>query len=81
LQVNAISPGYSNAQLNQAQVDDPEFGASLEKRAPARRRSNVKNVVLVAVYLVSEVSGFVNGHVFYVDGGITSSLSRAGKLE
>ena len=74
LQVNAIGPGYFKTELNQALVDDPEFSAWLEKRTPAGRWGNVEELVGGAVYLASDASSFVNGHVLYVDGGITSSL-------
>ena len=74
LQVNAIGPGYFKTYLNQALVDDPEFIAWLENRTPARRWGNVKELVGGAVYLASDAASFVNGHVLYVDGGITSSL-------
>jgi len=74
LQVNAIGPGYFKTELNQALVDDPEFSAWLEKRTPARRWGNVEELVGGAVYLASDAASFVNGHVLYVDGGITSSL-------
>ena len=74
LNVNAIGPGYFKTELNQALVDDPEFTAWLEKRTPARRWGNVEELVGAAVFLSSEASTFVNGHVLYVDGGITSSL-------
>ena len=74
LNVNAIGPGYFKTELNQALVDDPEFTAWLEKRTPARRWGNVEELVGAAVFLSSDASTFVNGHVLYVDGGITSSL-------
>ena len=74
LNVNAIGPGYFKTELNRALVDDPEFTAWLEKRTPARRWGNVEELVGAAVFLSSDASTFVNGHVLYVDGGITSSL-------
>jgi len=74
LQVNAIAPGYFRTPLNQALVDDPEFSAWLEKRTPARRWGDVEELVGAAVFLASDASSFVNGHVLYVDGGITASL-------
>ena len=74
LQVNAIGPGYFKTELNQALVDDPQFSAWLEGRTPARRWGDVEELVGAAVFLASDASSFVNGHVLYVDGGITSSL-------
>ena len=74
LQVNAIAPGYFRTPLNRALVEDPEFSAWLEKRTPAGRWGNVEELVGAAVFLASDASSFVNGHVLYVDGGITASL-------
>jgi gluconate 5-dehydrogenase len=74
IQVNAIAPGYFKTPLNQALVDNPEFTAWLEKRTPARRWGDVEELVGAAVFLASDASSFVNGHVLYVDGGITVSL-------
>lgn len=74
LQVNAIAPGYFKTPLNQALVDDPKFSAWLEGRTPAGRWGNVEELVGAAVFLSSEASSFVNGHMLMVDGGITTSL-------
>ncbi len=74
IQVNAIGPGYFKTPLNQALVDNPEFSAWLEKRTPAGRWGTVDELVGAAVFLASPASSFVNGHILYVDGGITSVL-------
>lgn len=74
LQVNAIAPGYFRTPLNQALVDDPQFSAWLAKRTPAGRWGDVAELVGAAVFLASDASSFINGHVLYVDGGITASL-------
>jgi gluconate 5-dehydrogenase len=74
LNINAIAPGYFKTPLNQALVDNPEFSAWLEKRTPAARWGDVSELVGAAIFLASNASSFVNGHVLYVDGGITASL-------
>jgi gluconate 5-dehydrogenase len=74
LQVNAIAPGYFDTPLNAALVADPAFSAWLEKRTPAGRWGRVDELVGAAIFLSSNASSFVNGHVLYVDGGITASL-------
>jgi gluconate 5-dehydrogenase len=74
IQVNAIGPGYFRTPLNQALVDNPEFSSWLEKRTPAGRWGEVSELVGAAIFLASEASSFVNGHILYVDGGITSVL-------
>ncbi len=74
IQVNAIGPGYFKTPLNQALVDNPEFSNWLEKRTPAGRWGTVDELIGAAVFLASDASSFVNGHILYVDGGITSVL-------
>ncbi|CCD98291.1 SDR family oxidoreductase [Bradyrhizobium sp. STM 3809] len=74
LQVNAIAPGYFDTPLNAALVADPAFSAWLEKRTPAGRWGKVEELVGACIFLASPASSFVNGHVLYVDGGITASL-------
>ena len=74
LQCNAIAPGYFDTPLNAALVADPAFTAWLEKRTPAGRWGKVEELVGACVFLASDASSFVNGHVLYVDGGITASL-------
>ena len=74
IQVNAIGPGYFKTPLNQALVDNPEFSSWLEKRTPSGRWGNVDELNGAAIFLASDASSFINGHILYVDGGITSVL-------
>ena len=74
LQVNGLGPGYFRTELNQALVDDPAFSAWLANRTPAGRWGEVDELGGAAVFLASDASSFINGHILYVDGGITSSL-------
>jgi gluconate 5-dehydrogenase len=74
LNCNAIAPGYFDTPLNAALVADPAFSAWLEKRTPAGRWGNVDELVGAAIFLASDAASFVNGHILYVDGGITASL-------
>lgn len=74
LQCNAIAPGYFDTPLNAALVSDPDFTTWLEKRTPAGRWGRVEELVGACVFLASDAASFVNGHVLYVDGGITASL-------
>jgi gluconate 5-dehydrogenase len=74
LNCNAIAPGYFDTPLNAALVADPEFSGWLAKRTPAGRWGEVDELVGAAVFLSSAAASFVNGHILYVDGGITASL-------
>jgi gluconate 5-dehydrogenase len=74
LRINAIAPGYFRTVLNRALVEDAKFSAWLEGRTPMGRWGDVEELVGAAVYLASGASSFVNGHVLFVDGGITACL-------
>ena len=74
LQCNAIAPGYFDTPLNAALVADADFSSWLEKRTPAGRWGQVEELVGACIFLASDASSFVNGHILYVDGGITASL-------
>ena len=72
--VNGIGPGYFKSELTQKRVDDPTFSAWLIKRTPSRRWGDVEDLAPAAVFLASEAGRFVNGHILYVDGGVTATL-------
>jgi gluconate 5-dehydrogenase len=74
LQVNGLGPGYFRTELTQALVDNPEFTQWLVNRTPSRRWGNVEDLAGAAVFLASDASNFVNGHILYVDGGVTATL-------
>lgn len=74
LQVNGIGPGYFKTDLNENLVADPQFNDWLIARTPSRRWGEVKELAEAAVFLASDASNFVNGHILYVDGGVTASL-------
>ena len=74
LNCNAIAPGYFATPLNAALMADPAFDGWLRARTPAGRWGDVEELVGACVFLASDAASFVNGHVLYVDGGITVSL-------
>jgi gluconate 5-dehydrogenase len=74
LNVNGIAPGYFATELTDALVKDAEFSTWLEKRTPQGRWGKVEELVGAAVFLSSDAANFVNGHVLYVDGGLTVSV-------
>ena len=55
-------------------MDNAGFSAWLVNRTPARRWGELRDLQGAAVFLASGASDFVNGHVLYVDGGVTASL-------
>lgn len=74
IQANGIGPGYFKTELTEALVNDETFSNWLISRTPAKRWGNVEDLVGAAVFLSSAASQFVNGHILYVDGGVTATL-------
>ena len=74
IQVNGLGPGYFKTDLTKALVTDPAFTTWLSGRTPAGRWGEVEELAGAAIFLASDASSFVNGHILYVDGGITASL-------
>jgi gluconate 5-dehydrogenase len=74
INVNGIGPGYFKTELNAKLVADETFSSWLINRTPSRRWGDVEDLAGAAVFLASDASKFVNGHILYVDGGVTASL-------
>ncbi len=74
IQVNGLGPGYFKTELTAALVADEAFTAWLSQRTPAGRWGDVGELAGAAIFLASRASSFVNGHILYVDGGITAGL-------
>ncbi len=74
IQVNGLGPGYFETELTAGLVADQKFTAWLSDRTPAGRWGKVDELVGATVFLASPSSSFMNGHILYVDGGITSRL-------
>lgn len=74
IQVNGLGPGYFKTELTEALVKDEAFTAWLVGRTPSGRWGDVEELIGAAVFLASPASSFVNGHILYVDGGVTATL-------
>ena len=82
IQCNAIGPGYiatpQTAPLREKQADGSKhpFDSFICAKTPAARWGNVEDLEGPAVFLASEASDFVNGHILYVDGGILAYIGK-----
>ena len=72
LHINAIAPGYFKTELNATLMANPEFNQWVENRTPMGRWGDVEELGPAAVFLASDASSFVNGHILHVDGAFTS---------
>ena len=55
-------------------VADADFSSWIAQRTPAGRWGAMQDLVGPLVFLASDASNFVNGHILYVDGGMLSVL-------
>jgi gluconate 5-dehydrogenase len=74
IQVNGIGPGYFITELTKPLVNDEKFNSFICNRTPANRWGLPEELAGAAIYLASDASNFVNGHILYVDGGILAVL-------
>ena len=70
--VNALVPGLFRTDLNSALLDSPR-GQEFLMRTPMKRFGRIEELVGAAVFLSSEASSFVTGHMLAVDGGFLAS--------
>ncbi len=82
IQCNGIGPGYiatpQTAPLREIQPDGSRhpFDQFIIAKTPAARWGTPEDLVGPAVFLASDASNFVNGHVLYVDGGILAYIGK-----
>jgi NAD(P)-dependent dehydrogenase (short-subunit alcohol dehydrogenase family) len=72
LQVNAICPTVVMTPMGRQVWGRPEKGDPMRNAIPARRFAEPVEVADAALYLASDASGMVNGHLLMVEGGFTS---------
>ena len=82
IQCNGIGPGYiatsQTAPLRERQADGSRhpFDQFIISKTPAGRWGTTDDLVGPAVFLASDASNFVNGHILYVDGGILAYIGK-----
>ena len=82
IQCNGIGPGYiatsQTAPLREPQSDGSRhpFDQFIVTRTPAGRWGDPEDLMGPAVFLASDASNFVNGHILYVDGGILAYIGK-----
>ncbi|MCK4903556.1 MAG: SDR family oxidoreductase [Candidatus Marinimicrobia bacterium] len=74
IQVNGIAPGYFKTAMTKALYEDEKFDTWLCGRTPANRWGDPEELVGTLIYLSSNASGYVNGHLVYVDGGMLACV-------
>ena len=82
IQCNGIGPGYietpQTAPLREPQADGSmhPFDKFIRAKTPANRWLKPEELAGPAVFLASDASDAVNGHILYVDGGILAYIGK-----
>jgi gluconate 5-dehydrogenase len=77
VQVNGIGPGYIATELTgPIRTDGHPFNDFIIQRTPAGRWGDPSDLAGAAIFLASEASDFVNGHILYVDGGVLATIGK-----
>ena len=85
IQCNGIGPGYiatsQTAPLREPQPDGSRhpFDSFIVSKTPAARWGTPEDLKGPVVFLASDASNFVNGHILYVDGGILAYIGKQPK--
>ncbi|MDR2938043.1 MAG: gluconate 5-dehydrogenase [Prevotellaceae bacterium] len=80
IQCNGIGPGYiETPQTAPLRTPEHPFNKFIIAKTPAARWGRTDDLKGPAVFLASEASNFVNGHVLYVDGGILAYIGKQPK--
>lgn len=77
IQCNGIGPGYiETPQTAPLRVEGHPFNSFIIDKTPAARWGKVEDLQGPALFLASDASNFINGHILYVDGGILASIGK-----
>lgn len=80
IQCNGIGPGYiATPQTAPLRTEGHPFNDFIIAKTPAARWGTPEDLMGPAVFLASNASDFVNGHILYVDGGILAYIGKQPK--
>jgi len=69
IRVNAIAPGYVDTDLTKGLSDNPKRLEPMLRQIPLGHLGIPADIVGAAIYLASDASSYVTGHILDVDGG------------
>jgi NAD(P)-dependent dehydrogenase (short-subunit alcohol dehydrogenase family) len=69
INVNAVGPTYVNTDLITTTLSDPNKKEEILNKIPMRRIGEIEDVVGACIFLASNASDYVTGHLLIVDGG------------
>ncbi|GKU23734.1 gluconate 5-dehydrogenase [Clostridium folliculivorans] len=77
IQCNGLGPGYiATPQTEPLRTEGHPFNSFIIAKTPAARWGTPEDLTGPAIFLASDASDFVNGHILYVDGGILAYIGK-----
>jgi gluconate 5-dehydrogenase len=73
VRVNAIAPSWFSTNIGDLIHREPDYAERAMRRVPVGRMGKPDELVGAALYLASEASSMVTGHILAVDGGTLAS--------
>ena len=67
--VNAVAPGFIETEMTETVVS--AAGDQIKKRIPVKRLGKPEDIANAVLFLASDESSYITGHVLTVDGGLT----------
>lgn len=71
ININAIAPGVIKTNMTKEILADKKMTAGLLASIPLGRFGEPEDIAYLALYLASDVSDYVTGQIFTIDGGYT----------
>ncbi|HHV30394.1 SDR family NAD(P)-dependent oxidoreductase [Acetivibrio mesophilus] len=73
IQVNSIAPGFTYTEMTSKSFDNPKIREFSESIIPVGRIARPEDIANVALFLLSDMSDYINGETIFVDGGFKVS--------
>lgn len=69
IQVNSVAPGFTYTRMTARSFDDPEIRRASEDIIPIGRIAEPEDIAKVVLFLLSDMSDYINGETIFTDGG------------
>ena len=71
IRVNSIAPGFTYTGMTSKSFDNPETKKNSESIIPNGKIATPEDIGKVVLFLLSDLSDYINGETIFVDGGFS----------
>jgi len=69
IQVNSVAPGFTFTGMTEKKYSNKDIKEQSENLIPSGRIADPKDIANVVLFLLSDLSTYINGETIFVDGG------------